>query len=161
MRKYRDNLSLERLKELFYYSPTQGEFLNNKNKIAGYIDHSGYNKILIDGYPYLAHRLAWLYEYGELPKQDIDHINGNKADNRIKNLRLATGSQNIANSKIHKNNKAGFKGVYFDKHSKKYRSCIRKDGEVYHLGSFKTAIEASEEYILAAKNLFGEYARVN
>ncbi len=88
-----------------------------------------------------------------------DHINGDRLDNRKANLRVCTQSQNRANSKRSTNNKSGYKGVCYDKRLKKYRAYIRKDGIMYNLGLFKTAIEAHRAYVKKADELFGEYGK--
>lgn len=121
---------------------------NNKNKIgdrAGCVDARGYRRIKIDGKPYKEHHLTWLYFYGYLPTKMIDHINGNKIDNRIENLREVTGSQNQQNRENPKNNSSGYKGV--SKCGNKWRAQIQINGEKIHLGVF--AIK--EEAIVARK----------
>lgn len=93
------------------------------------------------------------------PENVIDHIDGDKLNNQIENLRIATISQNIANSKISKNNKCGYKGVY--KGNSGWRACIMKDGKTIHLGTFKDIEDAVEAYDTKAIELFGEFARTN
>jgi hypothetical protein len=85
----------------------------------------------------------------------VDHINGNKLDNRRKNLRVCTNQQNICNMKS-KNN-SGFKGVYFDRCSKKYTARVNKK----HLGTFKSAEEAARVYDKHAYEIYGEFAYLN
>lgn len=104
-----------------------------------------------------AHRIAWLYVYGEWPFSDIDHINRNGCDNRIANLRLATKTQNMGNRKRNANNSSGYKGVY--KHRNKWAACIRQNGKTISLGTFNTPQEAHAAYVAAAKKIFGEFAR--
>lgn len=91
------------------------------------------------------------------PDKLIDHINGNTLDNRKVNLRLATASQNLFNSKIPKNNTTGFKGVVFNKRANKFMASAR--GE--HLGYFKDKIDAAIAYNNYAEKNFGEFARLN
>lgn len=95
-----------------------------------------------------------------MPMLHADHINGNGLDNRRKNLRLATISQNAMNRGVHKNNKLGVKGVYLSK-SGKYRVIIQKNEKKTHLGYFSTLKEASDAYNSAAKSLFGQYANAS
>lgn len=98
-------------------------------------------------------------------KIHVDHINGNSLDNRRENLRLCTNSQNRKNSKRHKDNTTGFKGVRFSKRKykldKPYQAIIQCDKKVYILGYFKTAVEAAKAYDLKAKELHKDFARLN
>lgn len=129
---------------------------------AGSPNHSRgktYIQVKIDGFFYKAHQLAWLFCYGEWPDTNIDHIDGNGANNKICNLRKCTMSQNKANSKIYKNNSSGLKGVFFDKKTKKYRVSIQKDKKRYCLGRFNSLDEAAAVYLSKAKELFGDFAR--
>jgi hypothetical protein len=119
----------------------------------------GYWRICLYDVRYPAHRLAWLYSYGVWPREEIDHINGEKSDNRLTNLRLATHSENRANAGPQKNNSSGYKGVGFNKKTGKWRATIRKDRRPISLGYFATAEEAHSAYKGAAVRLFGPYAR--
>lgn len=91
--------------------------------------------------------------------QYVDHINGNTLDNRKENLRPCNPSQNIANSKISKNNKSGYKGVY--KARNKWRANIMIAGKTIHLGTWETAEMAAMAYDKKAKEVFGEFAKTN
>ncbi len=90
-----------------------------------------------------------------------DHINGDKLDNRKANLRNSTKQQNSANSKVHNTNKSGFRGVCFYKRDKNWKASIGFNGKSIHLGYFKTPEQASDAYVAKAKELFGEFVRVN
>lgn len=92
---------------------------------------------------------------------DIDHINGNRLDNRIENLRFATRSQNKMNAKVYKNNKLGLKGVHFVEKTHKFRASITLNKKKSMLGTFKTKEEAARAYDKKAKELFGEFALLN
>jgi len=129
--------------------------------IAGSPHGDGYWKVglSVDGVPerLLAHRIIWCLVYGDLPEM-LDHINGEKSDNRLENLREATNRLNQANRKLNKNNSTGYKGVY--KHpSKKYVANIRKGGKQCHLGCFESAEDAHRAYVAAANDLHGSFAR--
>ena len=87
--------------------------------IAGTKRKDEYIQIKVDNELILSHRLAWIYMYGYLPKY-IDHINGQRDDNRITNIREVSNQQNSLNSKISKNNTSGIKGVYWDKNRNKW-----------------------------------------
>jgi len=96
---------------------------------------------------------------GEMPNMQIDHKNMVGTDNRWSNLRLATKSQNLANSRARKDNFSGFKGAYYDKKSGKWRAQVRHNGKLHSLGRFPTPREANAAYLVAASKLFGEFAR--
>ena len=91
----------------------------------------------------------------------IDHINGNPLDNRRANLRICTNAENVRNRRIHRNNKCGFKGVYFEPRpgrNKPWRALIRVDRKRISLGYFATAEDAHAAYVAAAKKYHGEFA---
>lgn len=163
-------LSLEaaHVRNLFYYCPDTGVFTRRISRgtaragaIAGTIHATGYRRIQIDRSLKLAHRVAWLYVYGQWPSDEIDHINGLKDDNRICNLRLATRGQNRSNSKINKNKKLRFKGVYWHEKKKNFSAAIRANKKQYHIGYFKSAEAASRAYAEAALRFHGEFARLS
>lgn len=148
-------INQEILKSKLTYFPNDGVFKWNNNfyKNVGYLAR-GYIGIKINGKKYMAHRLAWLYMYGEFPKLHIDHINGNRLDNRISNLRLATNSQNMQNQKKgRKDNKTGFLGVYFCNHRKKYIAKIVINHKRIELGKFDNKEDAGEAYLKAKRLL--------
>jgi len=165
-------LTQSELKSLLSYSPTSGEFvwLHRPNaprhwnsryagKIAGFdwpIGNIIYRSIRIHDYPFLGHRLAWLYMTGEWPLA-IDHKDGNGLNNSWTNLRIATKAQNAANTGAQKNNKTGFKGV--SPHKGRYRATISIAGKQQCLGYFSTAEEAHKAYCTAAKERDGDFLR--
>lgn len=97
----------------------------------------------------------------KFPDSEIDHINGNKLDNRKSNLRLATRQENQYNSKLRKNNKSGFRGVHYHKILKKYKASISFKEKDYHLGFYETAIEAARAYDKKALEFGGRFAQLN
>jgi hypothetical protein len=152
----------DRLKELFRYDSETGHFHRLKSssvfcntslsEIAGGLDGLGYIRININGAKYRAHRLAWLYMFGKWPVGQIDHINGNRSDNRIANLREVTRAENIQNQLCpRKDNRSGYLGV--SKMGKKFKASIGINGTKKYLGSYRTPEEASEVYQLAKEML--------
>ena len=166
-----EDLDLEReyLKSILDYEPETGIFrwkesLNNRVRMgaeAGTLRKDGYRRIKINGKNYFGHRLAWLSVYGKFPTKFIDHINGDKSDNRITNLRDVTRQQNQFNRGKTRNNTSGYKGVSFYKHAKKFAARIKIDGKLKYLGLFDSKEEASDAYKRAAKELHGEYYNDN
>lgn len=144
---------------MFSYDESTGVFTRIKQtgpnalvgNIAGNLDSStGYWVIKINGKKYYAHRLACLYMHGEYPVNNVDHINGNRSDNRIVNLREATNSQNLQNiKKESSNNKCGFLGV--SKCYRKFRAQIVVNGIKKHLGLFHTPEDAYSAYVAAKR----------
>lgn len=122
--------------------------------VAGSLHNKGYIRIGVGGKQYFAHRLAWLYFYGEWPSSHIDHINQDKTDNRIANLRLATDSQNQAN--IFGRSSSGAKGVCAE--GSRWKAQIMRGGKKLHLGTFDTPEEAHKAYCQAAGRFDGIYA---
>jgi HNH endonuclease len=106
----------------------------------------GYIQVKVDGVPYRAHRLVWYMMAGDWlpPKQDIDHINGDRSDNRWRNLRLATRSENNHNhgDKLPHHNKSGYRGVSWRSDTGKWHARIQIDGHVNRLGDYETKPQA-------------------
>ena len=134
-----------------YTSQPAGNINPQGYRVINKRDETGKTKL------YQAHRLAWIFHYREVPQEEIDHINMDKTDNRICNLRLASKAENSQNKqKPSKRNKTGFLGVSF--HQGKYAAHIVKDKKQYYLGSYSTPEEAYEKYTEAKRVLhpFGE-----
>ena len=133
--------------------------------IAGYINSKGYRTIGINNKLYYAHRLIFLYHHGYLP-EFLDHIECNKLNNNISNLRAATHSQNGMNQKKHKSRNgkstySKYKGVTYDIHHKRWQSQIMMGEKLKFLGRFVFEIEAAKSYHAAAIKYYGEFARLN
>ena len=130
-------LSAEKLKTALSYNRETGIFVWKywrggtavANSIAGTVSSNGYIRINLFRKNRLAHRLAWLYEYGYFPENDIDHINRDRADNRISNLREATRSCNMRNAKNLKNNTSGVKGVRWREDLQRWHVSIGVKGQ--------------------------------
>lgn len=127
-------------------------------KPAGNSRNSVYIQVSINDRLYLAHRVIWLMMTGKWPDTDIDHDDTCKTNNRWRNLRGATDSQNHANVPRNKANKTGFKGVYLSPHGT-YGASIKVNGKSRRLGFYKTPEEAHEAYKAAAQQEFKEFAR--
>lgn len=165
-------LTLSRLKQALHYDHETGVFTWKEHgrgghhrgigRPAGSLKRSGYTLINLNQMRFRAHRLAWFYMTGAWPKGQVDHINGERNDNRWTNLRLASQVQNSANMKPRRTNRLGIKGVrqYDGLNCTRYRSIISIGGNVRYLGSFKSLDEAKSAYLKAARHAWGEYARV-
>lgn len=167
--------ALAHARELLTYDPSSGEFLwieraekyfqsagqhtaehnckvwNAKyaGKPAGYLDRSvGYKRLCILTHKIWAHRLAWWFIHNEMPKGQIDHIDGNKTNNRQNNLRDVPASENRKNMPIPKNNTSGVVGVWRNEKNKKWDACIGMNGRTIHIGSFASF----EEAVMARKD---------
>ncbi len=127
--------------------------------LAGCENTQGYIVIRFKRVLYLAHRLAWFFVHGQMPKR-LDHKNLNKADNRISNLRIATFQQNAANMTVQKRTASKYKGVYLHKNSRYYAYVIVNRKKI-NLGAFGVAEDAANAYDLAAIKYFGEFANTN
>ena len=125
---------------------------------AGGLHSNGYIRIRVDGTSYFAHRLAFMFVFNRAPEGEIDHINRNRTDNRICNLRESSISENRSNA-IRKStqNTGRLKGCYLNG-SGSWVATIQKNKKQYNLGSFKTEKEAHEAYCKAAKELHGQFA---
>ena len=158
-------LTAEQVRHLLHYDPDTGVFTwrnamcsqNRTGQIAGSSNGcGGYVRIGIGGHNYLAHQLAWLYMKGQtLPR--IDHRDNDRSNNRWRNLRPATRSQNAFNQQRSIRNASGFKGVSLFRG--RYRAMIKVAGKSKHIGVFDTAEQAHAAYMVEATKHAGEYAR--
>jgi len=162
------DLTVDLLNHLFEYDKETGNLIwkikpsskGNRVKvgdIAGTVKSHGYLCVGINYNSYRAHRLIFLMHKGYLPKT-IDHINGDRLDNRIENLRAVTASQNQHNRKTNANNTSGYKGVGWIKTKKKWRARITLEGKKIHLGYFDNVEEAAEVVRKAREELHGVFA---
>ena len=143
-------LSLLEYKDGFLYWKRTGRPAGSKN-------HAGYVRLMIQGKSYMAHRIVFLMLHGRWPDM-VDHINGDKSDNRIENLRECNMSQNCQNIKLKSNNKSGVKGVSWDKWTNQWRVTFKLNGKQQNLGRFDSLEEATFAANEARTKLHGEFA---
>jgi hypothetical protein len=162
-------ITQEELKKLFHYNPETGIFTRlvsvglkvKSGQVAGGLDN-GYIKIGINGKRYFAHRLAWLYVYGEfsnLPQMVIDHIDGNTINNKIENLRKVTHQQNILNQKLRTTNTSGIKNICWHKREGKWYVRVMNKGVMKNIGYFEDLELAELAAIEARRKYHGQFAR--
>lgn len=157
-------LTLSRVRDLLHYDPETGEvFSRSLGRRVGYdIEGGRYRRVRVPGSrtAYYEHRLIWFWMTGTWP-EEVDHINGDRCDNRWSNLREASRGQNACNRSKQRNNSTGYKNVIRVNNcpNKPYRAYIRLCGRSIHLGYFSTPEEANEAYWAAAQKHFGEFAR--
>lgn len=160
-------LTQKELKSLLWYHADSGVFRWRFSRAAhikpwdkaGSPDNHGYMKIMINQRLFKTHRLAWLYVYGEMPTQQIDHIDGDRADNRIKNLRLVSNKQNQENVGPRSNNSTGFRGVSFNKKSGRYEAYITNNLKKISLGMFDSPEIAASVAAQKRSEMFTHEAR--
>lgn len=164
----KNNLTAEQVRRLLDYNHETGLFRwkvrrsgNTKlGEFGGCPSGAGYPRISINQQNYVAHRLAWLHYYGEWPAMFLDHIDGDRANNRISNLREADYAQNAHNSRGNPTNSSGYKGVYRNR-SGRWAASICVNYRQRHLGVFDTRELARDAYNAAALGEFGEFARAS
>lgn len=148
-------ITYEELQKLFEYNAQTGQLLRS-GKVVGTPHSLGYLKVKIKGRTYFVHRLVFFYCHGRWPIR-VDHINRNKSDNRLDNLRECTHEHNNANRGVMRSNTSGFKGVHWQKST----GCWRAQVGYEVVGHFKTKEEAAQAYDKAAVNRYGDSAVTN
>ncbi len=163
------SLSRAELVSLLDYDQHTGKFvwkvtrggLAKEGSPAGAIEGNGYINVRVHRRLIKSHRLAWLYVYGVWPSKDLDHINGDKTDNRIENLREATRPQNVANSIVRRDSKIGLKGVRLAGGCKRrWIARITEHGKRRIIGRYSSPEAAYAAYCEAAAKHFGQFAKV-
>lgn len=155
---------IDLMRERLSYDPDTGALTySNKakgNKRAGdkvgCLDRHGYIKVMFQGKMYYAHRMVWMMINGRLPNGLIDHINGNKVDNRIDNLRESSKSQNGANSELALRG-GKLRGTTRLKNGK-FQSQMKCEGKTYYLGTYSTREDARTAYEFASILVFKEFS---
>jgi hypothetical protein len=154
MQNMSEPFTADELHKLLHYDPATGVFTwrvsrghLKAGRVAGSI-HSVQGYVFIEvgdrlhRHRYPAHRLAWFYVHGRWPKNQIDHVNRNRADNRISNLRECSNGQNEANSAAAKGRL--LKGSY--RHRRKWQAKIKFGGKLHYLGTFENHQDAAMSY---------------
>ena len=159
MRKFRALPPAEQLHQLFHYDHDTGILYWRKPhlKLAGSAGRRGYWRIMVNYRTYSRHRLVWAYFNGDPDQQIVDHINRDRLDDRIENLRLATESENRRSSRMYRTNTSGFKGVTCEARTKKWKAYIYANNKRKHLGMFNSKLEAAAAYQRAALELHGAF----
>lgn len=162
-------MNQKELLKILRYNKRTGQFtwiryIKGKDRtgdIAGWVDRRGYRRIQIGCFSYSASRLAWLYCYGKWPRDQIDHRDCNKGNDKISNLREATNKQNGRNRFRRSDNTSGAKGVSWHKRDRKYTAYIGVDGKRKFLGYFTKKEDAAKTYAIASKEYHREFRRVD
>lgn len=152
--------------QLVDYDPGTGSFTwkrrlgsRRSGKPAGTLAPHGYWVLTLDGIRYYGHRVAWLLHTGTWPVKDIDHIDGDKSNNQLSNLRLASSAQNSQNVSRHKDSTSPYKNVYWDARVNKWHVKIMKERKWYHFGSYYDIEEANAVAVQKRQELHNEFAR--
>ena len=168
MTSVKQELTSNENRQLIDYNPETGEMYwkirhgeHSKSWNSRYAKTKAFNVSATEGYlkgkikkkNYSAHRIAWLYYYGSFPNGELDHINHDRTDNRIKNLRCVTPSENMKNQKFRCTNTSGTMGVLWDKTRQRWRAQIVSHGKCYNLGRFKNYEDAVAARKKAEKEL--------
>jgi hypothetical protein len=159
MAKANSTITQARIQELLHYDPETGVFTRKKpgpgiavGQVCGTVDQEGYVRARVDMKTYGVHRLAWLYVKGQFPAGEVDHINGNRRDNRIENLRDVSKASNLQNQKrAQAGSRSGLLGAYYNQG--KWRAAIQTNGMNKNLGNFNTPEEAHQAYLAAKRVL--------
>ena len=156
-------LTQSEIRRLTNYNEETGEFTWSANahkkvrgKPVGSMSRNGYLVTKVDYKRYLVHRLVWLYVHGEFPKDEIDHINRNKADNRVSNLRDVDRFTNVHNKSKTSNSVSGYTGVRRTSNKKRWQAFIHMGGKFMNLGVYDTIDEALSARVEYKRRVFGD-----
>ncbi len=174
-----DHISQRYLLECFDYSPDTGLLSWRRRPIHHFTSEVAMNRfngrftgkeassslngrylyVRVNKKHHLCHRVIWCMHHGLWPEGDVDHINGNKCDNRIENLRCVNRSQNMSNVGMQKNNSSGFIGVFWASREAKWMAVVAHNKKNIRLGMFDCPIQAALAYNAGALKYHGSYAQ--
>jgi hypothetical protein len=160
-------LSHERVREALEYDAGTGAMTWRVGRFAGKRAGGekpgahGYRYVYLDGVNYREHRLIWFWVHGRWPPRDVDHRDLRRSNNRLDNLRESDETGNRANVKPSRRNSSGRKGVHWHAGAAKWNAKITAKGKTEHLGLFDDLDAAAAAYDARARELFGEFARLN
>jgi hypothetical protein len=140
-----------------YWKIARSNFIKIGQK-AGCLQKNGYVYVNIDCKPKLAHRIIFMMQKGYLPTF-LDHIDGNRSNNKIENLRPATNSQNKWNAKIRNDNSSGIKGITWEKKRNKWRASCNKNGKRHDAGFFDSLEDAKKAIQILRSSIHGNFAK--
>lgn len=159
-------LTAQRLREVLHYDAEMGVFTRKvrtaqRHQVGDRADflitsggQAGYRRVSIDSQRYLAHRVAWLYVYGQWPEHDIDHKDGDRSNNRITNLRDVVNQVNRENMRCARSdNKSGWLGVHLHDDGIRWRARIQVRGRSRHIGLYETPEDAYAAYVAVKRQL--------
>ena len=126
--------------------------------VAGTVNAYGYRQVSLENKLYRAHHIVWSIHHRSWPLKEIDHINGVRDDNRISNLRVASGSENASNRGVQSNNTSGHIGVSWCGRKGMWRSVVESRGVFHHVGYFETKVDAAAAYREASLKHHGEFS---
>lgn len=154
-------MTKDELLSIFQYDHDTGTFTRLKShgayragSPAGATNAKGYRQISVRGVLYYAHRLVWLAEHGVLPAGLVDHINRDRSDNRIQNLRVVSAKENMENTGAYSSNTSGYKGVQWDKQYGKWIAVVQHNGKRVFAGRYGSVYDAHQAYERKVAQLF-------
>jgi hypothetical protein len=157
------DITKQYVQELFLYEESSGNLIRKKSvstntkagDVVGIKNSHGYLHFRINRKLFFVHRVVWLFHKGSWPTGVIDHINRNKLDNRIENLRDTTIQANNINKDLQRNNKTGIRNVSWRDRNKVFCASCRRGGKQNYLGEFKNAKDA-EQAVIKFRQSIGE-----
>lgn len=148
-------IPIDRLRQQLTYDPASGVLRRvvgpNAGRIEGAKSSNGYLKLRLDGVNLYVHRVAWALVHGARPSHDIDHINGERDDNRLSNLRVLRRHENLQNMRKRRPGASGVRGITWDKQTQTWRAQLSTQGKRINIGRFKDKEMAEAAYLEAKR----------